>query len=832
MAKNDPSSRRLDRYREKRRFDRTSEPKGSDATGDGALYVVQKHSARQLHYDLRLQFGDVLKSWAISKGPSLNPKVRRLAVHVEEHPIEYARFEGTIPKGEYGGGSVLVWDVGSWVPMDDPTESFDRGIIKFRLAGEKLKGGWSLIQLKENTDDKIWLLIKERDIYADREGDILQEKPLSVLTGRAIEEIGEAQSSTSVRKKRRPLPRPSRIDGATRAPLPHSQKPQLPTLVDKPPAGADWLHEIKYDGYRTLCRIENGQTRLFTRNGHDWTDRYQPIASAFAAVPCKSAMIDGEIGVQDANGVMRLSEIQEALSDGATERLLFYAFDLLHLNGYDLTPVGLVERKSALEALLDRVVSETSPIQFSDHIVGSGLSFFDQAAELNLEGIVSKKAKATYSPGRSNSWVKVKCVKSDDFVIVGYTVSRAAGGLASLLVAEPTDSGLRYVGKVGTGFSANHQAVLQKELEKDPSGKPLLVVPKGSRSNVNWVQPRHLAEIEYGARTSAGRLRAAVFKGLRPDKGISEKLTDTKKRKRYMTDSALASVWMTNPDRAMFGLGGPTKLDIALYYAKVGDWILPEIERRPITLIRCPTGEVEDCFYQRHAGEGMPKSVHQLSLDDDESKSKASLLYIESAEAMLALCQFGVVEFHPWGCRIDKPESPDRLIFDLDPDVSVDWREVVNAANEIREELAKLSLTSFVKTTGGKGLHVVVPIQRRVSWQTLKGFSGTFSEMMSNRSSRRYTSNQSIRSRKGKIYIDYLRNVRGATAAAAYTIRARPGAPVATPLDWNELQEIDGPEDFNYATVPDRLARLTHDPWEGIDTTKQRITRNLQEKLA
>ncbi len=820
----------LERYRAKRDFARTAEPPGGEIAPGTSVFVVQKHAARRLHYDLRLQFGDTLRSWAVPQGPSLDPQVRRLAVHVEDHPLEYADFEKPIPKGQYGAGAMIIWDRGSWIPMGDPEADYRKGTLKFRLVGEKLGGGWMLVRLKPKDGERgdNWLLIKERDPYA-RPGhgdELLEQRPESVLSGRRVEELlldqkSGAPAPAGARKARRV--RPSALQGAVEAPLPDAMRPQLATPSARVPEGEEWLHEIKLDGYRTLARLEAGAVRLLTRTGQDWTDRYGLLAKAFEAVPCKQALIDGEIVVQDESGIASFAALQDALAEGRSHELTCFAFDLLHLDGYDLTAVPLAMRKQALAGLLEAVVSPTSALQLSEHVRGDGSAFFEQAARLGLEGVVSKRAESPYQQTRTRSWLKIKCRQSDDFPIVGYSPSEAAGGIGALLLAEAEDGGLRYVGRVGTGFSMTEMKSLHARLDALRTKKAPVALPaEETRKGMVWVRPALVAEVEYGNRTADGILRHAVYKGLRADKveaepGAAETLQQDVEKKRYVTDADLAQIWVTNPDRVMFGAGGPTKLELALYYARVGDWMLPELIGRPVSLVRCPLGRIQDCFFQRHALTGMPEAVRTIALAEQSSDEKADYLYIEDAKGLLSLAQFGAVEFHSWGCRVDQPERPDRLVLDLDPDESLPWREVASAAVEVRDALAARGLVPFLKTTGGKGLHVVVPIQRRRSWAEVAAFCEAFARQMAAQAPRRFTANMAKAQRRGRIYLDYLRNQRSATAVAAYSLRARPGAPASTPLAWEELEKLDDPADLNYASVPERLATGLVDPWAGIE---------------
>ncbi len=827
---------KLSHYHAKRDFGRTPEPGGRIEVATGFRYVVQKHAARQLHYDLRLEMDGVLRSWAVAKGPCLDPKVRRLAMLVEDHPIDYGDFEGIIPKGQYGGGTVMVWDRGTWVPMGNGSADYHAGQIKFRLAGEKLAGGWTLVRTGR---DNQWLLIKERDIYARAlaEGDILEQAPKSVLSGRSIEQISDAgKAQARAPSRRRTAVQLGRLKGATRAGMPNAPRPQLASPTRHAPEGSDWFHELKYDGYRTIACHEKKTARLLTRNGHDWTERYRSIAQAVEALPCKSAVIDGEICVQSEDGRTSFGALQDALAIGDDTALVYFVFDLLHLDGYDLTAAALADRKLALSALLDRAAGAAQGIQYSEHIVGQGPAFQAEADRLGLEGVISKRADAVYTFGRSTTWRKSKSVKDGSFAIVGYTVTDAAGGLAALHVAEYQDDGLVYVGKVGTGFSKVQAGLLTDRLAPLRCRRPAVAVPKEGRgAGSRWVRPELLAEVSYSSRTGSGALRHAVFQGLREDIDTTGRVDDTvpadPPTRQLVSDHDLAAIWITNPDRVMFGRSGPTKLDLALYYAKVAAWMLPDLVDRPVTLVRCPSGKLKDVFYQRHALSGMSDEVGRIALTAEGKEERADFIYVAGAKGLFALAQFGAVEFHPWGCRIDKPERPDRLIFDLDPDEDLPWREVVDAAFELREMLAALSLRAFVRTTGGKGLHLVVPIRRRTGWPALKTFAHGFVLHAAKVAPRRYVAVSSMARRRGRIFVDYLRNGRGATAVGSYSLRAKAGAPVATPLSWQELADVDDAAQFDYETVPERLNSLAADPWQGIHEAAQTLTKEKLEIL-
>jgi DNA ligase D len=839
--------RGLETYRRKRDFSRTSEPPGAPASRSGNLYMIHKHDATRLHYDLRLQIGDVLKSWAVPKGPSLDPKEKRLAVEVENHPLEYGEFEGVIPEGQYGAGGTLIWDYGTWAPMGDIEESLKKGTLKFRLAGEKLHGGWTLTRLKRRPGDKKdnWLLIKERDDAADTKTDILEARPESVKSGRRVEELRQGsdpvwQSKPAQRPRtpREPPPekpkkpavlKPGSLKGANAAPLPKRFSPELATPVDTPPKGMEWLHEIKFDGYRTIAIVDSGAVKLLTRKGLDWTKRYGVLADAFAKLPCKDAVIDGEIVVPDERGVTHFAALQDAIANGDTAKMVFYAFDLPHLNGYDLSGVRLLERKALLEKLLAPVIDHSSAIQFSSHVVGKGDELYDRASELELEGVVSKRADSHYRQERAKDWTKAKAKKLEAFTIVGYTTSPQAGGLAALLLAEEGEDGLVSLGKVGTGFSASEAKALVKRLETLSRDKAAVDVPALIAKGAHWVEPVLKARVLYSNRTADNQIRHGVYRGLREPEFTAAR--PGKAAKRYITDAHLASIWVTNPERRMFSKTGPTKLDLAVYYAKVGDAMLPHILSRPVSLVRCPTGKVEDCFFQRHAFAGMPAEVETFVSKREKDEDERNYLVVADAAGFLALAQFGVIEFHPWGCRVDRAERPDRMFFDLDPGEGIEWRDVKAAAKLVRAELSRAEIESFVKTSGKKGIHVVVPIERSVTWQELHDLSGAVASEIAKRHPDTFVTTMAKTARKRRIFLDFHRNARSATADGVYSLRAVRGLPASTPVAWDDLDSIDAPEDLNYATVPGFLSNAG-DPWGSMDAQTMTLDRELVRKLS
>ena len=797
---------KLRAYRGKRDFSKTPEPAGGAVSAEGNRFVVHKHAATSDHYDLRLQVGNVLKSWAVPKGPSLNPADKRLAVETEDHPLEYVDFEGLIPKGEYGGGAMIVWDQGVWAPMDDALRSLESGAFKFRLAGEKLNGGWMLARLKgkPGEDRRNWLLFKEKDSAADGTNDILAARPESVKTGRRIEELVDEPTPATTPVKLRP----GALRGAVKAPAPLRIEPQLATASTNPPKDQGWLHEIKFDGYRTMAHVSAGSTRLITRNGLDWTKRYGDLADAFKELPCRDAVIDGEIVVVDEKGISRFGALQDAIANRLGGKLIFYAFDLLHLDGWDIKGVPLEKRKELLSQLLAGHVSGNSAIQLSDHVAGDGRALYERASEMGLEGIVSKRASAPYQQGRSPTWVKTKALQVGDFVIAGYSTSEAAGGLAALALGEWVDGELQYRGKCGTGFDA---ATLKRLLARLQPLREGAIALDGGPKDILWVRPLLSARIHFSNRTADNALRHAVFKGLREAEFSG---ATTVERKRFISDTDLASIWVTNPTRRLFGKSGPTKLDIAVYYALVGDFMLPHILGRPVSLVRCPTGKPQDCFFQRHAFAGMPPSVATFETANSEQETK-TYLAVEDAKGFLALAQFGVVEFHAWGSLRKRLEKPDRIVLDLDPGEGIGWREIVEAAVHIRGELQAIGLVPFVKTSGGKGIHVVVPVVPRLGWKQVHQATSDIATGLAAAAPETFTAMISKDKRKRRIFIDFHRNARSATAAAPYSLRARTNLPASAPVSWDDLEAIDAPEDLNYSSLPP-LVSASGDPWAKI----------------
>jgi bifunctional non-homologous end joining protein LigD len=854
----------LEEYHRKRDFRKTPEPPGRALSPKKAAaplsFVIQQHKARRLHYDFRLELDGVLKSWAVPKGPSLDPGEKRLAVQVEDHPLDYGGFEGVIPEGQYGGGAVLLWDRGTWVPADpDPASALAKGMLKFELHGEKLHGNWALVRMggkaaRERRPN--WLLVKERDDAAvpDSGDAVVADNPLSVETGRSLEKIAHERDRVWDSGKGEATPRhpPDRIAGARKGPMPGGLKPQLATPAAAAPAGPEWLHEIKYDGYRLFADIERGKVRLVTRNGLDWTDKFPELARAFGELPVDTALIDGELVHLAADGTTNFSGLQDAIATGKTGALNFFAFDLIYCDGWNLTGATLENRKAALTDIIPP--DAAGILRYSDHQEGQGPAVLRQASSLGLEGIVSKRRDAPYRPGRGGSWLKVKCRNREEIVVIGFTDPEGKReGFGALLAGyhDPTGT-LRYAGRVGTGFSTARLTDLRKRLDSLVVTDPPVVLPKEApRKGVHWVRPKLVAEVEFAGWTADAILRHASFQGLREDKSPREVVYDpsnppvterpTTRRKSGSSDTDVPArdrdgsmmfegVRLTHPDRVLYPEDGVTKLDLARYYAAVGDSALPHLAGRPLTLVRCPDGQGKPCFYQKHLGKGAPAAIGHV--DVPENGKTEAYPVIENLDGVIGLVQMSVIEIHPSGATAEKLDTPDRITFDLDPDEGLAWERVTEAAVDIREALLAIGLQSFAKTTGGKGLHVVVPLQPRLSWDELKAFTKWVADQFVAQSPDRFTANQAKRARRGRIYIDYLRNSRGATAIGAYSPRARPGARVSTPLFWEEVEKGVRPEGFTVATVLQRLAALDKDPWAEIGKLRQSLSAGVRRRVA
>ncbi|MBI1868407.1 MAG: DNA ligase D [Methylocystis sp.] len=825
----------LKAYRAKRDFARTGEPKGAHARKaspkTGGLYVIQKHRARRLHFDLRLELDGVLKSWAVTKGPSLNPADKRLAVRVEDHPLEYGAFEGRVAEGEYGGGEVMIWDRGTWTPQDDPRQGLEGGRLKFDLDGERLKGGFALVRLRPRGKEKreSWLLVKERDETADRAVDPIKKWTRSVATGRSLEEItaGDAvwRSDKGSRGAIAAAPGARRKSKGPPLSMPRFRAPQLATPMPTPPSGAEWLHEIKFDGYRAIAAVGDGKSKLYTRAGLDWTAKFRNLGGALVGLPARNALIDGEVVATDAKGRGDFARLQRALKAGE-DALRFYAFDLLELDGEDLAKLPLVERKARLSALL---VKAPDPIFYSDHVAGNGPKILAECCRMGLEGVVSKRADKPYVSRRTLGWIKTKCTGRDEFVIGGWRPSTKERPFASLLLGEFDAGELRYRGRVGTGFGQRGLADIAQKLRKLARRTPPFVdAPAAIRRQARWVEPRLVAEIAYAERTADEYLRHPRFIGLREDKPASEVKAPAMTKHNAPSDNPgppapRPAVKLTHPDKVLFPAAGVTKAELAAYWRRVAPLAMPHIAGRPLSLVRCPEGNRRSCFFQRHHTRGMPKAIEAAPLLDSEGK-REQFLKIEDAAGLEAAAQIGALELHIWGAHAASVERPDRLVFDLDPDPAVSFESVKRAARDFRALLEAAGLTSFALLTGGKGIHIVAPLVPALGWRELKMFAKGVAMRLAADDPARFTAVATKARRKGKVFIDYLRNERSASAIAPYSPRARETPSVAAPIGWSELSRLERADAYTIASLPRRLASLGSDPWEGYFDVRQTIS--------
>ena len=918
----------LNEYRKKRDFYLTAEPRGQVRRAPSGIrrrFVIQKHAASRLHYDFRLEIGGVLKSWAVPKGPSLNPGQKRLAVAVEDHPLEYGDFEGTIPAGQYGGGTVMLWDRGTWEPEGDPQQAYQAGKLHFTLQGEKLRGEWILVRRggsKALSGEKNWFLFKADDDEADPTTDILETQSKSVVSNRTMDGIGAAKdriwnsrpesngkpskrkpssatrssggASTATvdkpppqrgsrasiatpavkngpakasRKQRQPtadLARLLRSSAAKRGPLPEFVQPQLAGVVSNSPHTKDWIHEVKFDGYRMLCRVADGRATFVSRNALDWTNRLGRLAEAAAELPLEQALLDGEVVSLLANGLSSFQSLQNAFRDGRTGQLVYYVFDVLQAEGYNLAELPLTERKKILAAMIPQ--NDGGPIRLTEYLEGAGPTVFEQACKLGLEGIISKRQDRPYRSGRGFDWVKSKCLHREEFVIGGFSApAESRHGFGALLLGYyDRRQRLVFAGRVGTGFSDKTLADLHRQLDKlAQKASPFenLSGRTGPARDVTWVQPELVAQVEFSNWTDDGLLRHPAFLGLREDKPARQivrdrpaqllapttapmpKLKPASRRRREAATppsagkrttspretavgksaakNTVCGILISHPDKVLYPDQGITKRELAEYYEAVAEWMLPHMTNRPLSLLRCPEGTGGQCFFQKHPGPGAFPTLRRIPIRE---KSKTEdYLVVDDAAGLVALAQMGVLEIHAWGSRADHVENPDRLIFDLDPDPAVAWARVLQAARRVRELLEGLGLKSWVKTTGGKGLHVVVPIQPSVAWSEAKMFCGVVAKRLVADDPDRYIATMSKAARKGKIFIDYLRNDRGATSVAPYSTRARENAPVSVPLAWDELTSRLKSDRFNIRNLRRRLDGLQGDPWKELLRCRQTL---------
>ncbi|MCU6711383.1 DNA ligase D [Paenibacillus sp. J5C_2022] len=802
-------TKKLSEYNQKRNFERTLEPEGKIATSEeGLKFVVQHHMARREHYDLRLEWEGVLLSWAVPKGPSYNPHDRRLAVMVEDHPLEYRNFEGTIPKGQYGGGVVMLWDEGIWEPYSDVENGLQKGELKFVLRGKRLRGKWVLVRwhAKSGEEKDNWLLMKEKDEYVQTD-DGISEFGISIRTGRTMAEIEAGEEEKFVRN---PF---SKVEA------------QLAKSVQAIPGGEDWLYEMKYDGYRIIAFVEGNDVRLLTRNGNDYAKRFHDIASALVDLAAGRAMVlDGEVAITDESGKTDFQALQNYLKNPKARNLTYIVFDLLALDGEDLRSTSLTERKERLESLLQNAPGN---LYYSRHIRGSGKESFAAACEAGMEGIIGKKAGSLYSGTRTGDWIKLKCDRRQEFVIGGYALSdKKTSGISSLLLGVYEDGELVYAGRAGTGMSEADVLELAGKFEQlKRETTPFRLAPKSrALEKLIWLEPELVAEIKFAEWTKEHQLRQASFKGLRLDKEpreikreeaeeVSQPQAPAIEVERSMmahsNSIVIEGIPITNPDKVLFDDPEITKEDVIRYYAKVAGHMLPYASRRILTLVRCPKGISQACFYKKHPGPDN-KGIVTIPITTGSGK-REDYFYIENSSGFIAEAQMGTLEFHIWGSRIDELEKPDMMVFDLDPDEGMDLGRVRQGARDMKSVLDELSLHSYLKTSGGKGYHVVVPFQSAMTWDQFHDFARQVAQVMEQKWPDRYTSNVRKANRAGKIFIDWIRNGRGATSIAPYSIRARKGGKVSMPILWDELDTV-APDGVNMA---DALLRIGgSDPWK------------------
>lgn len=862
-------NRNLDDYNRMRDFSATSEPAAVKRSGrknaaEHALqFCIQKHDASHLHYDFRLELDGALKSWAVPKGPSLDPKVKRLAVHVEDHPLDYATFEGSIPEGHYGAGDVIVWDRGVWIPQEDPQQAYAKGKLKFELQGEKLGGIWNLVRTHMPGKKEQWFLIKHQDGAARPQDDydVLVAEPDSVLSERTLVDKPKLAAEQS-----RPVKKPAAksrkkatgtLTGAHKAKLPAQLKPELATLVDSAPEG-QWSYEIKFDGYRIMARIDHDQVQLFTRNGHDWTHKLPQQAEALAALGLESAWLDGEMVVANEHGVPDFQALQNAFEAGRSGNILYYLFDLPYLNGVDLREVPVEERRAALATILG---AQKNPLlRYSEAFDETPDALLNSACQMQMEGLIGKRLGSPYVSRRSGDWIKLKCKHRQEFVVVGYTDpkgSRSAFG-ALLLGLHDRDSGeLRYAGKVGTGFNEATLKSILAQLKPLQVKKAAVVNPPSGfeAKGVHWLKPKLLAEIAFAEMTKDGSVRHAVFHGLRDDKPAKDiteerakavKTSETKpaakspakkpakkvpaeKAETAPSQLGLANnkVRITHPDRVIDAVSGTTKMQLAEYYASVAEWILPQLKDRPVALVRAPDGIAGELFFQKNAERLAIPGISTL----DKDVTGQPVMLINNAEALIGAVQMSTVELHTWNATTVDLDKPDRFVLDLDPDPALPWKSMVEATALTLTVLDELGLKAFLKTSGGKGIHLVVPITRKLGWDEVKDFSHAIVSHMAKLLPDRFSAVSGPKNRVGRIFIDYLRNGLGATTICTYSARTREGLPVSVPLFREEVGEIKGGNQWNVHNVHERLAEVGDEPWADMKKTRQSITAEMRKRV-
>jgi len=867
-------NRNLDDYNRMRDFSATSEPAAvkrrgrSKATEHALQFCIQKHDASHLHYDFRLELDGALKSWAVPKGPSLDPKVKRLAVHVEDHPLDYATFEGSIPEGHYGAGDVIVWDRGVWIPLEDPAKAYAKGKLKFELQGEKLSGIWNLVRTHMPGKKENWFLIKHQDSAARPQDDydVLSAEPDSVLSERTLISKPKLAAEQAKPVKKSPAkPRKAAsgtLTGARKAKLPAQLKPELATLVDSAPEG-QWSYEIKFDGYRIMARIDHDQVQLFTRNGHDWTHKLPQQAQALAALGLESAWLDGEMVVANEHGVPDFQALQNAFEAGRSASIMYYLFDMPYLNGVDLREVPVEERRAALSTVLGG--HEQPLLRFSEAFDETPDALLNSACQMQMEGLIGKRLGSPYVSRRSSDWIKLKCKHRQEFVVVGYTDPKGARSAfgALLLGLHDRDSGeLRYAGKVGTGFNETTLKSILAQLKPLQVKKAAVVNPPSGfeAKGVHWLKPNLLAEVAFAEMTKDGSVRHAVFHGLRNDKPAksiteerakpvktsakatpskkaasakktaeSHKATEPKKAEPAPSQLGLASgkVRITHPDRVIDAVSGTTKMQLAEYYASVAEWILPQLKDRPVALVRAPDGIAGELFFQKNAERLAIPGITTL----DKDVTGQPVMLINNAEALIGAVQMSTVELHTWNATTVDLDKPDRFVLDLDPDPALPWKSMVEATALTLTVLDELGLKAFLKTSGGKGIHLVVPLTRKHGWDEVKDFSHAIVSHMAKLLPERFSAVSGPKNRVGRIFIDYLRNGLGATTICTYAARTREGLPVSVPLFREEVGEIKGGNQWNISNVHERLNDVGDEPWADMKKTRQSITAEMRKRV-
>ncbi len=904
-----------------RDFSVTAEPSGSEKPTLSELpFVIQKHAATRLHYDFRLGWHGVLKSWACARGPSYNVHDRRLAVEVEDHPMEYGGFEGIIPRGQYGGGTVMVWDQGTWTPHVDVEEGLRKGNLKFEMHGTKMRGNWALVRMggKAAQEGKPnWLLIKEHDDFERTEdaAAVTEESPDSVVTGRSLEQIADAETHVwnsketagtgqawyrqrareadavarpvatkvpAVRASTGAVKRVAKAAGATSAlaglpkeSLPEFIKPQLASEGESTPTGASWVHELKLDGYRVQARKHGSTVELLTRTGLDWTHRMKPVADAVRLLACETALLDGEVVVLDATGLSSFARLQASFEKGESHPMTYFAFDLLHMDGHSTRDLPLLERKRMLRGIVpeDGVASGTGEVRFGEHLEADGEAVFHQACALHAEGIISKKVDAKYSPGRGHAWLKSKCLHEQEFVVGGFTdLSNGTRGIGALLLGYYDDAGtLVYAGRTGTGFNARIHAMLRDRVEAiEQKACPFGKIPNEAKRGAHWVEPEMVAQVRFATWTGENQLRQAAYLGLREDKPArevrrenaaptpkrakgaphkDEAVEETSGAKKAATAKTapavkkavpakpgtpllVPTVRLTHPAKVVDTESGVTKQQLAAYLWAVSSQMLPHIADRPLSLVRCPDGSAKPCFYQKHVNHMLPAGVGSVMVADKKGGTPEPYITLNTAESLAGLAQMSVLEIHPWGSTNADLEHPDRIVMDLDPDESLPWSQVAQSALEVRARLKRLGIESFVKTTGGKGLHIVFPLVPQYDFATMKAWAHGFATAMERENPRLYLSKMTKAARVGKIYVDYLRNERGATAVAPFSMRSRPGLPVSVTLDWKELAAAERPRYRIDNFQSEWQERLKRDPWKKMPTLEQELSKDVVERFA